>query len=179
MPVSRNHSHAILLLMRKTVEFFKNDSPNCHCQKLLIVKKSRINWSNRLELFKTFSYILVHNKTSYREWWFCYEPKYKKSFYVNLVNLISLFLIFWQWVVHSIAFLVHTNTAQKMKFSIKDFITFTKEIFNGKLHFFVKCKVIHSRMTQKKSVRNAPKYFLLSSAFSHFSSINNRQCSVL
>ena len=26
-------------------------------------------------------------------------------------------------------------TAQKMKFSIKDFFTFTKEILNGKLHF--------------------------------------------
>ena len=43
-----------------------------------------------------------------------------------------------------------SDTAQKMKFSIKDFfskcdqipdyqITFTEEILNGKLHFFVQC----------------------------------------
>ena len=26
-----------------------------------------------------------------------------------------------------------------MKFSIKDLVTFTEKIFNGKLHFFVQC----------------------------------------
>ena len=29
-------------------------------------------------------------------------------------------------------------TAQKMKFSIKDLVTFTEEILNGKLHFLYK-----------------------------------------
>ena len=28
-----------------------------------------------------------------------------------------------------------TGTAQKTKFSVKDFVTFTEEIRNGKLHF--------------------------------------------
>ena len=42
---------------------------------------------------------------------------------------------------------VDTTTAQKMKFSIKDFfskcdqIQFTKEILNGKLHFL--CSALH------------------------------------
>ena len=29
-----------------------------------------------------------------------------------------------------------TRTAQKMKFSIKDLVTFIEEVLNGKLHFF-------------------------------------------
>ena len=36
---------------------------------------------------------------------------------------------FWYFVKAS------TNTAQKMKFSIKDLVTFTEEILNRKLHF--------------------------------------------
>ena len=40
---------------------------------------------------------------------------------------------------------VNINTAQKMKLSIKDLLTFTEEIFNGKLHFL--CSVnVHSHM---------------------------------
>ena len=30
-------------------------------------------------------------------------------------------------------------TAQKMKFPIKDLVTFIEEILNGKLHFFAQC----------------------------------------
>ena len=40
--------------------------------------------------------------------------------------------------------LLLNNTAQKMKFSIKDFFSkcqeFTEEILDEKLHFFVQCK---------------------------------------
>ena len=32
-------------------------------------------------------------------------------------------------------------TTQKMKFPITDLVTFTEEILNGKLHFFVQCYI--------------------------------------
>ena len=34
-----------------------------------------------------------------------------------------------------VLFPIVTDTAQKMKFSIKELVTFTEEILNGKLHF--------------------------------------------
>ena len=50
------------------------------------------------------------------------------------------------------------NTAQKIKFSIRDFlskcdhadlVTFSEEILNGKLHFFVQCKMIGGSMNKE------------------------------
>ena len=38
----------------------------------------------------------------------------------------------------------YLDTLQKMKFSIKDLITFTEEILNGKLHF--SCRVTYSKL---------------------------------
>ena len=44
-------------------------------------------------------------------------------------------------ILHGMNFLKHigitmvVSTTQKMKFSIKDLVTFTEEILNGKLHF--------------------------------------------
>ena len=49
---------------------------------------------------------------------------------------IILFLIILFLLTCSICvILLNTYTAQKMKFSIKDFFTFAEEILNGKLHF--------------------------------------------
>ena len=59
------------------------------------------------------------------------------------------------WFGYRISILAHI-TAQKMKFSIKDFFSkcdqirsvlkkFTEEILNGKLHFFVQCKGMELR----------------------------------
>ena len=39
---------------------------------------------------------------------------------------------------------LQSNTAQKMKFSIKDFFTFTEKILNGKLHLLCSVKRTNS-----------------------------------
>ena len=36
---------------------------------------------------------------------------------------------------YSLIFIISNVTAQEIKFSIKDLVTFTEEILNGKLHF--------------------------------------------
>ena len=41
-----------------------------------------------------------------------------------------------EWMVHDAI-----STAQEMKFSFKDFFTWTEEIFNEKLDFFVQCRL--------------------------------------
>ena len=43
-----------------------------------------------------------------------------------------------------------TNTAQKMKFFIKDLVTFTGEILNGKLHFWCNENSYPSQALYKK-----------------------------
>ena len=56
---------------------------------------------------------------------------------------VTASIIFFLYLFHR--YLHYTE--QKMRFSVKDFfstfpadlITFTEEIFNGKLHFFVQC----------------------------------------
>ena len=41
---------------------------------------------------------------------------------------------------------VALNTLQKIKFSIKDLVTFTEEILNGKLHFFVQWQLLNEQV---------------------------------
>ena len=45
-------------------------------------------------------------------------------------------IVFWKYL-H-----ILLNTAQKMKFSIKDLVIFTEDILNGKLHFLCSVKAI-------------------------------------
>ena len=53
---------------------------------------------------------------------------------------------------------LNAATLEKMKFSIKDFFTFTEEIVNGKLHFFVQClfslKILGAQVLWVKILQN-------------------------
>ena len=68
-----------------------------------------------------------HQKNKLSFWAYStYSPGSKIAYYFVFIILLRF----------TCYYLMKTFTAQKIKFSIKDSVTFTEEILNGKLHFF-------------------------------------------
>ena len=98
------------------------------------------NYRNTCTAFYTILYLKICIFACFTRDVMGHFESYSFIHFLSLVKLYFPYKIFFptlMWVLHTLGLKLRWTviTAQKMKFSIKDFLSKCDQIFNGKLHF--------------------------------------------
>ena len=110
-----------------------------------------------LKIVNGFQPITVFAKSSIIGVWLSTE--FSSEHYNNSSNISKAAIHKYHGTVIKILCYRVVNTAQKIKFSIKDLVTFTEEIFNRKLFFFLQCNLNKKVLNLGWNERHLSVYF--------------------